>query len=244
MAESVVKPRVDDFGITEEDLNRAPCLFLTGHRPAVITAAYLAASVTLFVLILKAGGSPSAAAFFSVISVAAGSILLLPVLMLVVCASERAEERWLCGRFPKLSACLAYRAAVAEHERGGRAAVPADRSSGRWWSSVSPDAFVEAVRTELERAPAGEVIAVDREATGLDFALTTADGQVLVRCEPGVQPITAAVGREMVAAMADRGAARALIVTTAEATPALADYIAGRPISVTAPTQLHAIIKK
>jgi hypothetical protein len=88
------------------------------------------------------------------------------------------------------------------------------------------------------------VIAVDREATGLDFALTAADGQVLVRCESGVQPVTAAVGREMVAAMADRGAARALIVTTAEATPALADYIAGRPISVAAPWQLNAIIKK
>ena len=59
MAESVVEPRVDDFGITEEDLNRVPCLFLEGHRPLVIVVAYLVAAGFLFVLLLNASGSPA-----------------------------------------------------------------------------------------------------------------------------------------------------------------------------------------
>jgi len=67
---------------------------------------------------------------------------------------------------------------------------------------------------------------------------------VVLRCEAGSRPVAAAAGRELVAAVADRRAARALIVTTAGASPALTDYIAGRPISVVAPSQLHAFITR
>lgn len=236
MAESVGGPHVDDFGITEEDLRRAPCLFLEGHRPAVIAAAYLTAAAVLFSLLLRTGGSPPAAAFFTFIGLAAGSILLLPVLLLIVCASERVEKRWLCGRFPKLSACLAYREAVAEHERRHRPTV--ERSSIGWWSGASSTAFLEGVRTELEGETARGIAALDRDTTGIDFELGAASGTVLVRCEPGVRPVAAAVGRELVAALADRAAARAIIITAADVSPALADYIAGRPISVVAPWQL------
>lgn len=243
MAESVVEPRVDDFGITEEDLNRAPCLFLEGHRPVVIVVAYLVAAGFLFILLLNASGSPAGAIFFTVISLAAGSILLLPILMLVVCASERVEERWLCGRFPKLRACLAYRAAVAEHERRERRALTADRTARMWWSGASPDDFIEAAKSELARAGSCEIVSVDRDRTGFDFEVRSEDGPVLIRCEPGAKPASAAVGRELVTAMADRNAATALIVTVAKTAPALADYLRSRPIIVVAPWELDETIR-
>jgi hypothetical protein len=242
MTEGAGGPRVEDFGITEEDLSRAPCLFLAGHRGAVLATAYLTAALVAFALMASGSGSYTAAALFTIIVLAAASILLLPILTLAQCASEQAEERWLCRRFPKLSACLAYRKAVAEHARQARSAPAFDPVSAEWWASTPPTAFVEAVRMAIERHPPAAVVSVDRERSGVDFVVDGADGVVLVRCEPGETPVAAAVGREMAAALADHGAARAVLVTAAGPTPALSDYIAERPISVVAPWQLSKTV--
>lgn len=233
MAESTGGPRMEDFGITEEDLARAPCLFLAGHRAAVLAAAYLAAAVVAFTLMASGSGSYTAAALFTIIVLAAASILLLPILTLAQCASEQAEERWLCRRFPKLSACLAYRRAVAEHARGAAAAPPADPRER--WATSDAAALTEAVAAELRLRVEGSVQGVDRESTGIDLVVTSDLGPVLVRCEPGPGPVEASVGREMAAAVADHRAVRAVLVTGAELAPALADYLVSRPISTVPP---------
>jgi hypothetical protein len=204
----------------------------------VLATAYLSAAVVAFVLVSSGSSSYPAAAFFTIIVLAAASILLLPILTLVQCASEQAEERWLCRRFPKLRACLAYRKAVAEHARKARSAPALDPVSAEWWTSAPPTAFVEAVRLAIERHPPAAAVPVDRERSGVDFVVDGADGVVLVRCEPGSTPVGAAVGRELAAALADHGAARAVLVTAAGPTPSLSDYIAERPITVVAPWQL------
>ena len=238
MAESTGRPRMEDFGITEEDLERAPCLFLAGHRAAVLAAAYLVSATVVFVLMLTGSDSYPAAALFTVIVLAAASILLLPILTLAQCASEQAEERWLCRRFPKLRACLAYRRAVAEHARKIRSESAFEPQPAEWWKSAPPTTFIEAVRWAIERHPPAAAVPVDRERSGVDFVVQGTDGVVLVRCEPGRTPAAAAVGRELAAALADHGAARAVLVTAAGPTPALSDYIAERPITVIAPWEL------
>lgn len=243
MAESTDGPRVEDFGITEEDLSHAPCLFLAGHRAAVLAAAYLTAAGVAFALMVSGSASYTAAALFTIIVLAAASILLLPILTLAQCASEQAEERWLCRRFPKLSACLAYRRAVAEHARKARSAPAFDPVSAEWWASAPPTAFAEAVRLAIERHPPASAVPADRERSGVDFVVQGADGLVLVRCEPGGTPVAAAVGRELAAALADHGAARAVLVTAAGPTPPLADYLADRPITVVAPWQLDRAMR-
>ena len=229
---------MEDFGITEEDLARAPCLFLAGHRAAVFAAAYLAAAVVAFTLMASGSGSYTAAALFTIIVLAAASILLLPILTLAQCASEQAEERWLCRRFPKLRACLAYRRAALEHARKVRLKSTSEPQPAEWWTNAPPAAFVEAVRMAIERHGGTDAIPVDRERCGIDFVLREVAGELLVRCEPGTAPVAAAVGRELAAAMADHGAARAVLVTAAGPTPALSDYIAERPITVVAPWKL------
>ena len=236
-------PRVEDFGITEDDLVQAPQLFVAGHRVWIFLLTYTFVAAALFFAILQTGSSWPAAVFFTVILLAAGSVLLLPILVAALCVGERAEERWLCKRVPVLRACLAYRSAVAEHR--GRSGSPskAHPSTSQDWTVLSPALFRAEVGSLLEKTASGSVTAFDREATGIDFEVRATTGPVLIRCKPGVQPVTAGVGRELVAAMADRRAARALIVTMAGASPALADYIAGRPISVVAPSQLHEMIK-
>jgi hypothetical protein len=85
----------------------------------------------------------------------------------------------------------------------------------------------------------GEIVSADRDSSGIDFEFDTASGLVLVRCEPGAQPISASVGRELVAAMADRGATGAFVVTVADATAALEAYIDGRRIFVVPPWELQ-----
>ena len=115
-------PKVEDFGITEEDLVEAPRLFVAGHRPWIFLLTHVFVAAALFFGILRAGSSWSAAAFFTIVILAAGSVLLLPILVAALCIGERAEERWLCKRVPVLRACLAYRSAVAEHPR--RSAFP------------------------------------------------------------------------------------------------------------------------
>lgn len=205
---------------------------------------YLVVAVVLFLGILLTGSSWSAAAFFTIILLAAGSVLLLPILLAALCVGERAEERWLCKRVPVLRACLAYRSALDEHRRRKTTQARPRPCSAEAWAALPAASFRAEVASLLEEFPHGSVTSFDRESTGVDFCVALGDRVVIVRCEAGSRPVTAAVGRELVAAVADSRAARALIVTTSGASPALTDYIAGRPISVVAPSQLHAIIKK
>jgi len=237
-------PRLEDFGITEEDLEQVPRPFVASHRSWIFLLVYMAVATALFCGILQAGSSWPAAAFFTIILLAAGSVLLLPVLVAVLCVGERAEERWLCQRVPLLRACLAYRSALAEHRR--RSAVPSGRhpSSSRDWAVLSPAVFRTEVGSRLEMAAPGSVTALDREATGVDFEVNVSSGPVLIRCEPGVQPVAAGVGRELVAVIADHRAATALIVTAAGASRTLVDSIDGRPISVIDPSRVHELITK
>jgi len=236
-------PRVEDFGITEDDLVHAPQLFVAGHRVWIFLLTYTVVAAALFFAILQTGSSWPAAVFFAIILLAAGSVLLLPILVAALCVGERAEERWLCRRVPVLRACLAYRSAVSEHRR--RATTPSRPRpyTSRDWAALSPSTLRTEVARLLERTSLGSVTAFDRDATGIDLEIRATTGPVLIRCEPGGPPVTAGVGRELVAAVADHRAARALIVTTAGASPALADYIASRPISVVAPSKLREIIK-
>lgn len=243
MAEGVGEPRIEDFGITEDDLESAPCLFLARHRVEMLVGVYLVAGVGIFGVILSASRSIPAAVLFSILTLAAASVLLLPLVTLVLCASEQAEERWLCRRFPKLGACLAYRRAVAEHARNASRAAFAETRPHDWWLNAPLDAWAEAVRKELETSGRAALRAVDHDSTGIDFVVEATGGPVLVRCEPGAVEVGAAVGRELVAAIADRGAARAVIVTAGTIAPALAAYIADRPIDVVPPWQLDTIIR-
>ncbi len=237
-------PKIEDFGITEDDLVHAPGLFVAGHRLWIFLLTYAIVAAAFFFAILRTGSSWSAAAFFTIILLAAGSVLLLPILVAALCVGERAEERWLCKRVPLLRACLAYRRAVDEHRQ--RTTIPARShpATSQDWAVLSPASFRAEVASLLEKTVHGTVSSFDREATGIDFEVGAATGTVLIRCEAGAQPVTAGVGRELVTAVAERRAARAVVVTTAGASPALADYIAGRPISVVTPPQLHEIVSK
>ena len=109
-------PRVEDFGISEEDLANAPGRFFAEKWPSILGVAYLVAAAAISFIILRVAGSWPAALFFTTIILAAGSVVLLPLAMLVLCASERVEERWLCRKFPALRACLAYRAIPYERD--------------------------------------------------------------------------------------------------------------------------------
>jgi hypothetical protein len=231
-------PRIEDFGITEEDLARAPCAFLASHRLAVLVVSYLVIAAIVFEVIFHAGASAAAAVYFTVVALAAASILLLPVLMALLCASERAEERWLCARFPKLGACLAYRRAVAEHQRRARAAATTPPPTAQW-SALSRETMIEAVRIELERIPDAAVRNMDRETTGVDLTVERSGERVVVRCVAGADPVEASVGRELVAVVADCEADAGLIVSARGATPALARYIASRPLVVAQPWKLR-----
>lgn len=234
-------PRIEDFGITEEDLECAPRPFLSNHRLQLMAGAYGLAAALVFCAILATSDSMPAAAFFTVIALAAGSVLLLPVLVFALCAGEQAEERWLCRRFPIFKACLAYQRALVEHRRNepGRrspAAPPVE------WFGVDQAAFVELTRSELDRQSEAPVSAADREATGLDFFVDQGRRRLLVRCEAGLTSVGAAVGRELAAAVNDFDADEAVIVTVSQPTSVLEDYIVDRPITLAAPWELDTVL--
>ncbi|MCW8985234.1 MAG: hypothetical protein OQK55_07820 [Thermoanaerobaculales bacterium] len=234
-------PRIEDFGINEGDLDRAPKLFLSNHRPGVLVGAYIIAAVVAFTAIFHSSGSMPAAVFFSAMTLAAGSVLLLPVLMLVLCAGEWAEERWFCRRVPILRACLAYQRAVAEHRRSTDNRV-SPVTAPEAWSSVSHSAFLEMLSTDLDTLFEASVSRANREETGFDFVVERAERRLLLRCESGVKPVAAAVGRELVAAVDDFRGDAAVIITVAEPTPALDSYIADRPITIAPPWALDAVV--
>jgi hypothetical protein len=232
-------PRVEDFGITEDDLARAPRFFFASHRIGLLCGIYFMAALAIFALMLQTGDSWSAAAFFTVITLAAGSVLLLPVVIMVVCAGERVEEQWLCRRVPILRACLAYRTAVEEHRR--RTTKPQARpSTPEDWSAVSHMIFVESLRADLGRFVHATVFEVDRESTGFDFFVDKEGRRLLFRCESGTTPVAPAVGRELAASLRDHEADEAVIVTAVEPTQHLQTYIADRPITVVSPWEIEA----
>ena len=232
-------PKIEDFGITEDELARAPKLFLSSHRIGFLFAAYLIAAVVIFVLIIETSHSIPAAAFFTIITLSAGSVLLLPALILLVCAGEQAEERWLCRRVPMLRACLAYQRALAEHRRfdekdTARIIDPED------WRALSEPTFLRQLRSELDRRFQHTISETDREQTGFDFLLDLAGKRFILRCEAGSTPVAASVARELAAALDDVQADTAVIVTTARPNTALEDYVAGRRIRIVAPWELDA----
>ena len=234
-------PRIEDFGINENDLERAPRLFLSNHRPGLLVGAYFVAAVVVFTAVFHSSDSIPAAVFFSVVTLAAGSVLLLPVLMLVLCAGEWAEERWFCRRVPILRACLAYQRAVAEHRRFTDNRV-SPFTTPKGWSSVSHSAFLEMLSSNLERLLEASVSRVDREETGFDFIVERVGRRLLLRCESGVKPVSAAVGRELVTAVDDFRGDAAVIITVAEPTPALESYVADRSITIAPPRALDAVV--
>lgn len=233
-------PRIEDFGISEADVARVPRLFVSKHRFGILIAVYGAAAVAVSSLCFQMGHSLAAAAFFTVIVLAAGSVLLLPASVLLLCAGEQAEERWLCRRFPKLRACLAYQRAVAEHRRSS-SSRPSDHIAGADWSMLSHPTYVEMLRARLDREYGNSVTEVDREATGYDFLFRDGGRSIILRCECGTEALPAALGRELAAAVSDSGADAAIILTVAQPTPDLEGYIAGRPITIVSPSDLEAI---
>jgi hypothetical protein len=235
-------PRIEDFGISEHDLARVPKFVVASHRTALLVGVYLMAASVSFWVMLSVGGSWSAAAFFTVIVLAAVSVLLLPVAFLAVCAGERAEERWLCRRFPALRACLAYRKAVADHRRRSLPSAP-PRVAPEVWRDISLPACLVLMGDTLNTRACGDVTEIDRETAGFDFLVVSDGRRLLLRCEPGPNPVSAAVGRELAAALIDFDADAAWIVAAAEPTPALEDYVADRPITVLGPGELTETIR-
>jgi hypothetical protein len=233
-------PRIEDFGITEDDLARVPRLFVANHRFAILGLAYLMAAVALFTAILRVGNSWSAAFFFTVVTVAAGSILLLPLVAAAVCAGEKAEERWLCRRVPILRACLAYRKAVADHTRHTTSELLRHSPAPDEWAVLSPGVFRAEVASLLEQSVAAPVFRCDREATGIDFRVDWTDRSVILRCEAGLQPISAGVGRELTAALTEIEADLAVVLAVSGPDPGLARYITKRSIVVLQPWELTA----
>ncbi|HSN53196.1 MAG TPA: hypothetical protein VLT32_00920 [Candidatus Sulfomarinibacteraceae bacterium] len=232
------EPRPEDFGLSGADVARAPEPVTTRCRPLIVVGLWVLILAAAFVIILVATGSAAAALVFSVVTVGAASIVLVPLLVCVVCASERAETRWLCRRVPVYEACLAYRAALDAFRRGKLRQEAAEADHGRWLE-LGPAALRAEVARQLEAAGAVVEPVPDRELAGYDLAVEAGGGEtVLVRCEPAARPVAIGVGRELAACLAETGADRAVVVTVAPPSPQLAAYLAGRPLAVVAPWAL------
>lgn len=237
------EPRPEDFGLSGADVARAPEPVTTRCRPLIVVGLWVLILAAAFVIILLTTGSAAAALVFSVVTVGAASIVLVPLLVCVVCASERAETRWLCRRVPVYEACLAYRAALDAFRRGRLRQQAAEADHGRWLE-LGPAAFRAEVARQLEAAGAVVRPVGDRELAGYDLAVELDGGDpILVRCEPADAPVGIGVGRELVACFGETGAGRAVVVTAAPPSQLLRGYLAGRPIAVVAPWAIADALK-
>lgn len=236
------EPRPEDFGLSGADVARAPEPVTTRCRPLLVVGLWVLILAAVFVLILLATGSAAAALVFSVVTVGAASIVLVPLLVCVVCASERAETRWLCRRVPVYEACLAYRAALDAFRRGTLRRQAAEADHGRWLE-LGPAAFRAEVARQLEAAGAVVRPVPDRELAGYDLVVEVGGGDpILVRCEAAAAPVPIGVGRELVACLGETGAGRAVVVTAAPPSKLLRGYLAGRPLEVAAPWALADLL--
>lgn len=232
---SIDKPRPENFGVTAEQVEQAPELFVTRHRLAIFVAIYIAVFAVVFTVVFATSESVPAALIFGLILVAAGSVVLIPLVVCCLCASEKAETRWVCRRFPAMKACLAYREALAEFTRKTRRSPdrPRDRD---WWIGLSASTFRGQVQAALEQRGLELTPVVDRQVDGYDYAFADDDDDtVLVRCEEGTTPLDIGVGRELTACLLETGAARAVLVTAAGVSRRLTEYLVDHPIDVVEP---------
>jgi hypothetical protein len=234
---TIETPRPEDFGLTADDVARAPELVVTRFRPQLFIGLYATVVAVVFGLIFWSSGSIGAAVAFSVIGTAAISVVLIPVLVCVLCASEKAETKMLCRRFPQLTACLAYRDAMTEFKQLTRRSSeePHDRA---WWCRLSGPTLRAQIQRALETRALELSTVADGRTAGFDFVFTDRGGEVLVRCEAGPDPADIGIGRELTACLVETGAARAILVTPAGVSTRLGDYLAGRPINVVDPEKL------
>ncbi len=230
-------PRPEEFGVTAEEVDQSPELFVTRYRPLIFVILYFAVFSLITLLIFELSHSIPAAVTFGLIVVAAISVVLVPLLMCCVCASETLETRWVCRRFPAIKGCLAYREAVAEFKRLTRRS-PGPPRDCRWWSGLSPSTFRSQVQEALQKRDLGLTPVVDRRAEGYDFTFDDDDEVVLVRCEAGADPIEVGVGRELSSCLDESGARRAILISAAGVSRNLAAYLMDRPIDVVDPEEI------
>jgi hypothetical protein len=236
---TIDEPRPESFGVTAEDVELAPELFVTRFRLLIFFALYIAVFAAAFTIIYVYSNSIPAALTFGLIAVAAVSIVLIPLLMCVICASEKLETRWLCRRFPAIKACVAYREAMTEFRRLTRRS-PEPIHDRQWWSRLSPPTFRGQVQEALQKRDLRLTPIVDRRADGYDFTIDEDGEKVLIRCEAGATPVDVGVGRELASCLEETGAERAILVSPAGVSPNLAAYLMDRPIDVVDPEQILA----
>jgi len=234
---SLTRPRIEDFGISERDLATTPRPWLVRYRLKILIGLLIGVISVLYVLMLDAGSSVSAAAMFSVILVGAWAIVLVPVFICLLCASEDVERRFLCRRYPLFEACLGYREALDDYRRRRRRDQQC-RADPEWWAGLSSAAYRFEVERRLNCLGAGLTKPKNREAAGYDFEANGPDGRALIRCEPGDRPVEIGVGRELVSCLAETGADRAVVVTAAGSSEALASFLSGRPLKLVDPIHL------
>lgn len=236
---TIDRPRPSDFGVSAEDVERAPAPFVTRHRFRIFLALYAVIWLIAFSVIWLLSSSVAAAAAFAAIGVGAVSVILVPILLCLVCACEKAETKWLCRTFPALEACLAYREAMAAFRRLGEP-PPAPRKDLAWWRDLS----LATLRSQVERDLAARGLDVDpvsdRDAAGYDFTFRDDGSTVLVRCEAGRSEVGIGVGRELTACLDETGAARAVLVAPAGASSDLRSYVVDRPIEIVDPATILA----
>jgi len=235
---TLTRPRIEDFGISERDLATTPRPWLVRYRPHNLIALLIGVMSVLYVVMLDAGSSVSGAAFFSVILVAAWAIVLVPVFICLLCASEEVERRFLCRRYPLFEACLGYREAFDEYRRRQRQQKQC-RADPEWWAGLSSAAYRFEVERRLNRLGAALGRPKSRETAGYDFEADGPNGRVLIRCEPGDRPVKIGVGRELVSCLAETGAHRAVVVTAAGSSAALAGFVSRWPLEVVDPETLR-----
>lgn len=212
-------PRPEAFGLTAEEVRRAPCLFLASHRRGLLVAGYGGAVLAVFLAVAVVTGSISTAVYLSAVLVGAGSILLVPLLICAACVGERAELAWWCRRVPRMQALAAYREALQRY----REQLDDDRNRPRLdWRTVDRTGLCEAVRGRLEAAGCSVRRVVDPAAEGFDLEVRRPDGAlVLVRCAAGRRPAGPALVRDLLGAWTATGARHAVLVAPAGATPDL-----------------------
>lgn len=212
-------PNPETFGLTMEDVGRAPCVYTVVHRRGLLVAVYGLVALVVFLAIAVSTGSLATAIYLTAVMVAAGSILLVPLLVCAIGLGERAELAWLCRRFPKIRSMVAYQRALERHhesaqERRARRALD--------WRSVDRLGLREAVRERLEAGGCVVRVVADPAAEGYDLEVRRPDGAlVLIRCAAGRVAASPAVARDLLGAWAATGARHAVLVAPAGAAPDL-----------------------
>lgn len=210
------KPRLEDYGLTEETYKEAAAISDKALRRAAIMF-WLVASLFLVWRIGAPTGLFEGALQFIVSGVVASPFFIIGSLVAIPLINRL---------YPKCGKATSYRDAVEAFKAWEL------RTERAFWLSLSGLAFEREIARLLARSGHKTTLTAATGDGGVDIWLENSDGKIAVQCKAHKKPLGPAAARELYGTMEHFAAKKGVLISRSGFSHALQEYVKGKTIQL------------